>query len=617
MSATPSATTHSEHIPDGLSDFSTDRRVLLLCVLAVPIGAIGAVVAKVLLWLIAIITNLAFFHQLSAAPTVAQDNHLGWWVIAVPVAGALLIGLMARYGSEKIRGHGIPEALEAILLGRSLIDPKVAILKPISSAISIGTGGPFGAEGPIIMTGGALGSLFAQLFHLTGAERKTLLVAGAAAGMAAVFATPVAAVLLAVEVLLFEWKPRSFIPVAVASMVAGVMRVPLLGSGPIFPVTAHGVAGPTLYLLALAVGIGTGLGSGLLTMLVYACEDWFAKLPVHWMWWPAIGAVVVGVGGVLDPRVLGVGYGTIHELMRGHLLGTALIGLVVAKGVVWAVALGSGTSGGVLAPLLMIGGALGALAGLWSGPTLGDPGLWAMVGMAAMMGGTMNAPFTGLIFVLELTHDFNALPLLFIGSVAAFCVTVLLLRRSILTEKLARRGQHITREYSVDVFELMRVGDVMDRNPPVVPVDMTVMELADRIAKGDPDLVRRRGTLVVDAAGELVGIVTRSDLLRAVQRDRSALKTLTVREIASSEVVVTQPEETLQDAIAKMQKRHVGRLVVVEASNPRRAVGYLGRADILTARTRLQSEEEDRERGPLLSGRKSPKTPGAPPKPTT
>jgi CIC family chloride channel protein len=340
---------------DYLADFRTDKRMLLL---ALPIGIISALVAKALLWLIAVITNLAFFLRFSAVPVTPQENHLGYWIIAVPVIGALIIGLMARYGSEKIRGHGIPEALEAILLGRSLIQPKVAILKPISSAISIGTGGPFGAEGPIIMTGGAFGSIFAQLFHLTAAERKTLLVAGAAAGMSAVFATPVAAILLAVELLLFEWKPRSFIPVAVASVVAAIARVPLLGGGPIFPVAPHASMGINELVVALLVGIVTGLASGGLTTLVYACEDMFQRLPIHWMWWPALGAVVVGVGGVIDPRVLGVGYDTIHSLMRGELLGVALIGLLIAKALVWSVALGSGTSGGVLAPLLIIGGAL-------------------------------------------------------------------------------------------------------------------------------------------------------------------------------------------------------------------------------------------------------------------
>ncbi len=591
----------SGHVADALADFTTDWRVLLLCLLAVPIGAIGAVVAKALIWLIAVMTNMAFFLRISSAATLPQDNHLGWWVILIPAIGGLIIGLMARYGSEKIRGHGIPEALEAILLGRSLINLKVAVLKPVSSAISIGTGGPFGAEGPIIMTGGAFGSMFAQLFHLTASERKTLLVAGAAAGMAAVFATPIAAVLLAVELLLFEWKPRSFIPVVVAAVVAAVLRVPLLGAGPIFPVVAHAALAPKALALALLVGIGAGLGSGLLTMLVYACEDLFPKFSLHWMWWPALGGLAVGLGGVLDPRVLGVGYGTIHSLMRGELVGTALVGLLFAKGIVWAISLGSGTSGGVLAPLLMIGGALGALIGMAMGA--GDPGLWATVGMAAMMGGTMRSPLTGMIFVLELTHDLNALPALLIGSVAALCVTVLLLRRSILTEKLARRGQHIAREYSVDLFELMRVADVMDPNPPIVPATTTVTALSDRIAQGDPTVSRRQGTLLVDESGRLAGIITRGDIVQTLRRDKASATV--VLEAGETDVTVTYPEETLQDAIGKMLKREVGRLPVVERADPGKIVGYLGRAEILAARLRRHEEEERRERGPLLSRQKA------------
>jgi chloride channel protein, CIC family len=585
------------HASDILSDFSTSPRVLLLCLLSVPIGVIGAFVAKALLWLIAVITNAAFFLRWSAMPVTPETNHLGLWVIAVPVLGSLVIGLMARYGSEKIRGHGIPEALEAILLGRSLIDPKVAILKPLSSAISIGTGGPFGAEGPIIMTGGAFGSLFAQLFNLTAAERKTLLVAGAAAGMAAVFSTPVAAVLLAVELLLFEWKPRSFIPVTVASVVAGLARVPLLGAGPIFPVVPHMVLAPHIMAIAAAVGVVAGLGSGALTTLVYFCEDMFPKLSIHWMWWPALGGLVVGVGGYIDPRVLGVGYDTIHHLMLGQLLGASLLALMVAKSIVWAVALGSGTSGGVLAPLLMIGGAIGALFGIGIGA--GDPGLWAMVGMAGMMGGTMRSPLTGTVFVLELTHDMNLLPALLVGSAAALCVTVLLLRRSILTEKLARRGQHIAREYSVDLFEIMRVADVMDRNPPKVLATLTVAELSDRIAKGDSSLSRRQATLVVDGSGRLAGVITRGDIMRTLLGGNALAKT--VLEAATTDLEVSYPDETLQTAVGKMLKRDVGRLPVVDRSGTGKIVGYVGRADILEARMRLHEEEELREKGPLLA----------------
>lgn len=598
--------THSEVLPpatqgvppahdddSGLADFSTDRRVLLLAAMAAIVGVISSFVAYALLWLIAGITNLAFYHRFSALPAVPQGNHLGYWVVAVPVAGALIIGLMARFGSEKIRGHGIPEALEAILLGRSIISAKVAILKPISSAISIGTGGPFGAEGPIIMTGGAFGSIFAQQFHLSSAERKTLLVAGAAAGMSAVFATPVAAVLLAVELLLFEWKPRSFIPVAVAAIVATVMRGPLLGAGPIFSVPAHAASSSEQLAFAVGVGVLAGFASGLLTLLVYACEDFFQKLPLHWMWWPAIGAVFVGVGGLVEPRVLGVGYDTIHSLLRGEMIGGVVAGLMIAKALVWAIALGSGTSGGVLAPLLIMGGALGAMLARWIPGH--DAGLWATVGMAAMMGGTMRAPLTAMVFAVELTNDFNLFPALLIGTVAALGVTVLLMRRSILTEKLARRGHHITREYSIDPFEFARVREVMDQDVTSIPASMKLTELSDRLAQGDAALNRRQGTLIVDEQQRLVGIITRGDMVRALRQEQSSERT--VVEAGSTDLAVTFPDEPLHAALTKMFARDVGRLPVVERNNPTRVVGYLGRAAILSARMRLHEEEHHRQRG--------------------
>jgi len=573
-----------------LADFSTDRRVLLLSLMALVVGLISSLVACALLWLIAAITNLAFYQHFSASPAVPQGHHLGFWVVAVPVAGALIVGLMARYGSEKIRGHGIPEALEAILLGRSKIHPKVAILKPISAAISIGTGGPFGAEGPIIMTGGAFGSIFAQQFHLSAAERKTLLVAGAAAGMAAVFATPVAAVLLAVELLLFEWKPRSFIPVAVAAIVASVMRVLLLGSGPIFPVATHAAASGEELAFAAGVGVLTGFGSGLLTMLVYTCEDLFQKLPMHWMWWPAIGAVFIGIGGIIEPRVLGVGYDTIHALLRGEMFGGVVAGLMIAKALVWAIALGSGTSGGVLAPLLIMGGALGALVSQWF--PVGDAGLWATIGMAGMMAGTMRSPLTAMVFAVELTRDFNLFPALLVGSVSALGITVLLMRRSILTEKLARRGHHITREYSIDPFELARVGDVMDKDVPTVPAAMKVAELSRRIGKGDPALNRRQGILLVDDQERLAGIITRGDIIRALGKNRA--QDLTAAEAGSTELIVAHPDEPLHAALTKMLRENIGRLPVVDRDDPAHIVGYLGRAAILSARLRLHEEEHVR-----------------------
>ncbi|HLW34387.1 MAG TPA: chloride channel protein [Chthoniobacterales bacterium] len=576
-----------------LGDFRTDARVLVLVALAVPIGIVSALVAKALLWLIAVISNAVFFQKYSPELGSLVHHHLGAWVILAPVAGALLIGLMARYGSEKIRGHGIPEALEAILLGGSVIQPKVALLKPLSSAISIGTGGPFGAEGPIIMTGGACGSILAQLFHLSAAERKTLLVAGAAGGMSAVFASPIAATLLAVELLLFEWRPRSFIPVALASLVAYLTRIPLIGAGPIFPTIPHGALGIWPIIAGLGIGIAAGFGSGILTGIVYFFEDAFQKLPVHWMWWPAIGGLFVGIGGWIDPRVLGVGYDLIGELLAGKILGAALLGLVAAKALVWAISLGSGTSGGVLAPLLIIGGALGAAIGQFL-PT-GDVGLWAMIGMAAMMSGTMRSPLTGIFFLLELTHDLNALPVLLCGCAAALGVTVLLMRRSILTEKLARRGQHIAREYSVDFFELARVSDVMDKDIPLIPAKTPLPRYSARIASGDPLVCTKQASFLGDENGDLIGIITRGDVVRAFgRRDDEGL---TVEEVGSTKLVVTFPDETLHDAIALMLKHDIGRLPVVDRANPRRVLGYLGRASIMNARQRYHVEEEERARG--------------------
>jgi H+/Cl- antiporter ClcA/predicted transcriptional regulator len=585
---------------DRLADFTRDTRILVLALMALVIGAGSALIAALLVRLIALVTNLAFYQQFSIADSSPANNTLGIWVILVPAVGGLIIGLTARFGSEKIRGHGIPEAIEAILIGRSRMQPKVAVLKPLSSAISIGTGGPFGAEGPIIMTGGAFGSLFAQLFHLSAAERKTLLVAGASGGMAAIFAAPVAAVLLAVELLLFEWRPRSFIPVAVAAAMASVVRVPLLGAGPIFPVPPHPELSASAIGLATAFGLAAGLGAVVLTMLVYAFEDLFLKLPFHWMWWPAIGGLAVGVGGLIDPRVLGVGYGVIHDLLLGQGPGTLLLSLLIVKALVWAIALGSGTSGGVLAPLLIMGGALGAVEARWL--SLDDPGLWAMISMAAMMGGTMRSPLTAMVFALELTHDFNVLPGLLVGCVAAHAVTVLLMRRSILTEKVARRGYHLTREYSVDPFTLVRVGEIMDTDRFSIPPTMNIAELSTRIARGDPAVTRHQAIPIVDEQERLVGIITRGDVLRTLGQEPSG--GTTVLEAGSTRLLVTYPDELVDDALTTMLRNNIGRLPVVSRDDPQRLVGYLGRATILAARLRKLDEEQLREpgwlHGPML-----------------
>jgi chloride channel protein, CIC family len=587
----------AERVEDRLADFNRDTRVITLSWMALIIGALSAVIAAVLVWLIAVITNLAFFGQFSSVFQSPDHHRLGYFVILVPVIGGVVIGFMARYGSEKIRGHGIPEALEAILFGRSRMEPKVAVLKPLSSAISIGSGGPFGAEGPIIMTGGAIGSLFAQCFHLSSAERKTLLVAGAAGGMAAIFASPVAAALLSIELLLFEWRPRSFIPVAIAAASASALRVPLLGAGPIFPIAPHASLGGEGLFFAFIVGTIAGLGSGLLTTLVYSCEDLFAKLPLHWMWWPAIGGLCVGIGGLIEPKVLGVGYDTIHDLLNGHILGVALLGLLVGKSLVWSIALGSGTSGGVLAPLLMMGGALGAAVAKYI--PIGDTGLWALIGMAAMMGGTMRSPLTSMVFALELTQDLNLLPGLLVGCIAAHGVTVLLLRRSILTEKVARRGYHVMREYSVDPLTMVRVGEVMDRDAPIIPASMPLIELSDRIARHDPQVSRHEGLLIVDENQQLTGIITRGDVVRALEQNGHG--GTTVLDAASRDLIVAFPDDILYDAASKMLRNNIGRLPVVSRQYPPRIVGYLGRSNLMAGHLRQLEEEHVRERRFLRS----------------
>jgi CBS domain-containing protein len=442
------------------------------------------------------------------------------------------------------------------------------------------------------MTGGAVGSIFAQFFHLSSAERKTLLVAGAAGGMAAIFASPVAATLLAVELLLFEWRPRSFIPVAIAAVTASALRVPLLGAGPIFPVHPHAMLNSEGLMFALLVGVLAGLGSGLLTTLVYACEDLFTKLPIHWMWWPAIGGLFVGIGGIIEPRVLGVGYDTIHQLLRGEILGPALLGILIGKSLVWSIALGSGTSGGVLAPLLMMGGALGAASARLI--PLGDSGLWALIGMAAMMGGTMRSPLTAMVFALELTQDLNLLSGLLVACVAAHGVTVLLLRRSILTEKVARRGYHIMREYSVDPLTMVRVSEVMDRNVATIPATMRAMDLSDRIAQRDPQVTRHEGLLILDENQQLVGIITRGDVLRALEQGSN--NGTTVLEAGSRDLVVSFPDEVLQEAMMKMLRNNIGRLPVVKRNEPRSVVGYLGRSNLMAAHLRQLEDEHVRER---------------------
>ena len=591
-----------------LGDFTTTLRVVPISLLAIFIGGICAFVALALLRLIGLFTNLFYFGRWSAAMVSPAGNHLGAFSVLVPVAGALIIGFMARYGSERIRGHGIPEAIEAILINGSKVQPKVAILKPLSSAISIGSGGPFGAEGPIIMTGGAVGSMIAQLFHLTSAERKTLLVAGAAGGMSATFASPVAAVLLAVELLLFEWKPRSLIPVALASAVAAVLRRYILGLGPLFPVPQHPLfIGPKALFVCALVGILAGALSALLTLSVYAAEDAFLKLKFHWMWWPAIGGLVIGLGGLIFPQALGVGYDTIGSLLQGSVTTKVILGVLLVKWFIWAVSLGSGTSGGVLAPLLMMGGALGGIEALVL-PNVGA-GFWPLISMGAILAGTMRSPLTGIVFAFELTHDPNVFLPLLVAGVMAHAFTVLTLKRSILTEKVARRGFHLSREYAVDPLELIYVREVMRTNIAVLRAERTLGEILPSLRNNHR---RQRLVVVVDHDGRLAGIATRGDLFARLEKEKDQALRQPILQLITTTPTLAHPDETLRTVVYRMAESGLTRMPVVERDSGKLA-GLVALDDLLKARTRHLEEEQRRDRPLhlryLLSGAGSRSTP--------
>jgi len=578
---------HDRLAPARLADFTTDRRMLMLSAMALPIGLAGAVAAWLLLRLIALATNIFWFGRFDFAAADPHNAALGLFAMAVPVAGSLIIGLMARFGSDKIRGHGIPEAIEAILFGESRLSPKVALLKPLSSAISIGSGGPFGAEGPIIMTGGAIGSLFAQCFHLSAAERKALLVAGAASGMTAIFGTPVAAVLLAVEVLLFEWKPRSFVPVVTAVLVALVARPLLIAGGAMFPFAGIGPAAWPGLPLVVVVGVLAGLQAALLSALLYRIEDGFHKLPVHWMWWPAIGAIVVGIGGLVDPRVLGAGYGNVQHLLDGDMVTQAIVLLLIVKALVWLVALGSGTSGGVLAPLLILGGALGCAEGHF---LPGAPGFWALLGMAGIMSGSMRAPLTGALFAVELTGRFDALPLALAASGAAYAVAILLLPRSILTEKVVRRGRHILQEYGVDPLDLIPASSIMERNVESLSATMTI----DQTRRFFEEEARHRVYPVVDEDQRPLGMASRADVLRWIVEGRDGVATLG-EVLSDASLLLARPDDMLSRIADLMMEMGEGRVLIVDPQR-RTLIGLITRKALLSARAMHRSGEAERRR---------------------
>jgi chloride channel protein, CIC family len=594
-----------------LGDFTLTSRTCVIALMAIFIGVCSAFVAFILLRLIGLITNLAFYQRWDFSLSSPAGNDLGIFVVLVPAIGSLIVGLMARYGTERIRGHGIPEALEAILVNGSRVGPNVALLKPLASAIAIGTGGPFGAEGPIIMTGGAIGSVTAQLFHLTSAERKTLLVAGAAGGMAAIFNTPIAATLLAVELMLFEWKPRSLIPVALASVTATIVRsyLPGLGSGALFATPLHAPVwqiGPLFF--CLLAGLLAGLLAIVLTLAVYASEDLFHKLPIHWMWWPCIGGIFVGIGGFIYPPALGVGYDLIHQLLLGDFTLQMILGLLLVKSLIWAISLGSGNSGGVLAPVLLIGGALGGLESLLFPQIF--PGFWPLVSMIATLGAVIGSPLTVIVFAVELTRDVTTFLPLLLTTIVAYGVVALVMRRSILTEKISRHGFHVSREYAIDPLEILFVRELMHTsivalNSTITKSDLYALLHHTQKDEATPALSGSAQRLypVLDGKKRMLGVVTSQDLAKfSLETDNpqdSVGQFSSTYELASAiraRPVVTYPDEPLRSALGRMAESGFTRLPVVDRNQPDQLLGLLSLQDLLTAMDRNINDERRRER---------------------
>ena len=574
---------------------TSPRRLLFLAILAALLGGAGGGAAWVLLHLIALLTNLALFHRwgwdLPSFKTLAASP----WIVVSAVSGAFVVSLLAKW-APVIRGHGIPETMEAVLLRQSRIAPRAALAKPLSAAVAIGTGGPFGAEGPIIVTGGALGSLVGQVLHVSPSERKILLACGAAAGMSATFGAPLASVVLAIELLLFEFSTRAFVPLVVAASVAAGIHSALFGSGPLFSVPAHDYAGLAILPWFVVLGVACGLLAVVVSRGLFLVEDGFRRLPVSEFWHPVIGAVGFSLVGLLVPRALGVGYDAIGDVLNDRLAIGAIAVLAIAKLIAWWIALGSGTSGGTLAPLLLIGGSFGSLVGslaLAARPDLGiSPGAFAVVGMAATFGASTRATFTSIVFLFELTRDYQVIVPLMLAAVVADLIAAALMRETLMTEKLARRGLRVRTEYEVDVLRTTLVSEVMSREVETLPVTATVREARRRLRDG-----RHGAYPLVDGDGRCVGIVARGDVLSRPAQDGEP-----VTVVASRDVVSVTPDDTVFRALQLLLEEEVEHLPVIV---DRKLAGICTRTDVLRARRR-QLDSERREPGWKLLATRTP-----------
>lgn len=554
------------------------KRIFTISALAVLIAVCISFIAKLLVYLIDLFTNISFYGNFSIEPSSPANNTYGLFVIVIPAIGGLIVGLMAFYGSKAIRGHGIPEAMEQILTNQSKIKPSIIFLKPLSAAISIGTGGPFGAEGPIIATGGALGSTLGQLLKITDNERKILLAAGATAGMAAIFGSPIAGIFLAIELLLFEFSPRSVIPVAMACITGAAGHHLLFKAGVVFPLKSviESASNSALGFYGM-MGVVIGFVSILVTKIVYLIEDGFEKLPIHWAWWPAIGGLAVGIVGYFAPRTLGVGYYNIIDILSGTMSIHILLSLCILKFISWAISLGSGTSGGTLAPLLIIGGATGALLGsliiYWfpaSGITLP---LAALVGMSAMFAGASRAFLTSIIFALETTGQSNALLPLLATCTTAYFISYFIMENTIMTEKIARRGVKTPHAYEPDVLEKLTVEQVLTDNGMVISEENSIREVREWLIREQ----NFKSNYFIISSNERVykGILSSSNLFSNHHSQENLIGTL----IKHNGIYIGL-NDTLLTAVETMAKENIDVLPVVSKENTK-IIGILSYRDII------------------------------------
>ena len=578
-----------------LRDYSANSRILYISALAAVLGAVSAVLAWVLLEMISLCTNLFYFQQWNFTDRDPWQAGRHWWLVLMPVLGGLIVGVIARYLSPRVRGHGMPEAVETIVFNEGRVQPRVAILKPIATAISIGSGGPFGAEGPVIITGGAVGSVLGQLLPMTSSERTVLMVAGASAGMAATFNCPMSATLLAVEILLFEWRPRSLVPVAIACVTAGAVRRLLLGPESVLQMVPTGA--PVYHsamLGALTLGIIAAFVAAGLSKCVHFFEGMFERLPIHWMWWPAIGGLMVGMCGYIFPESLGVGYSVIQQLISGDAGWKLLAGILIIKSLSWSFSLGSNTAGGILAPLLMIGGALGAALGHLM-PIM-STGAWVLVGMCAVLSAAIGAPLTSAMLALELTHNGGLMLPVLLSCVAAYAVSVLVMPRSMLTENLSRRGLHLSREFGADPLEAILVSQAMHTSVFALPEDATRRDAAEWLKKmeergGEAWSHWQRIFPLVDSDGRMTGILTRSQLRAAARKEDLACP---LAEDANRDPKTVSPGSTLRACAMSMAESKLTSYPVVGADG--KFLGVMTITDLLKGRSEEAHRERDRER---------------------